>query len=680
MPGRILKKVNCGICPSACRIDTYVENGKIASIEGKLCSKGAASRQYVYNKERILYPMKQTGEKGNGRFERISWGEAYGIIADRLLEIRESYGAQSAVFYAGYPKWYRPALLRLSNAYGSPNFCTESSTCFQAAALAWRSTFGNQICFPDMAHTNTLLIWSNNLYHSNTAMAGTYQRLKDRGVKIIAVDPRVTPTTRKADIHLRLFPGTDGALALSMAYVILTEKLYDKSFVEKYVYGFKEYEKYVHEFPPKRAQEITGVDKKLIRKAARLYAGSGPAGILFSPSPVVHHVNGVQNYRAVHCLIALTGNYDTLGGNCPNAEEASPCNEFGKVKRFNGIEAIGERDFPVWFDLSCEEAQCTKLADYIMEEKPYPLKALTGFGFSHRMWPQPERLQEALKKLDFFVNVDLFFSDSCRMADIILPAATSFEREEICIRPGGVFSLSEKAVEPLGEARNDIEIIIGMLKAMKLKDDVLKQGYEAYMDYILKPSGLSLDMLRQSPEGLKGKVCIPPRFRSYETEGFSTPSGKIEFVSQILERYRESHGYSGLPWYRDFREVPGIDRKKYPLILNTGSRKPQYFHARTYRIPYLAALEDATLIEMNPADIKKYGLREGRKAVVTSPAGSMEGIIRSSVNILEGIVHIYHGNKNGDANELLDKDYLDPISGFPGFKSYFCQVEGKEQP
>lgn len=679
MSGKEVKRVRCAICPSACPVDAYVENGKIVSIEGKLCAKGAASRQYVYNKERIRYPMKRTGEKGSGGYTRITWEEAYEIIAEKLLEIRGKYGAQSAVFYAGYPKWYRPALLRLSNAYGSPNFCTESSTCFQAAALAWRSIYGNHICFPDMMHTKTLLVWSSNPYHSNTAMVGMYQGLKEMGVKMIAVDPRNTPTTQKADLHLKLFPGTDGALALSMAHVIIEEKLYDKAFVEKYVYGFEEYRQYVDEFPPEHAQEITGVDAKLIREAARLYAANGPAGIMFSASPVVHHMNGVQNYRAVHCLIALTGNYDVPGGNCPLAGEISPCNEFGKVKRFNQIEAIGEKDYPVWFDLSCEEAQCTRLADYIAEEKPYPLKALVGFGFNHRMWPQPENLQKALGQLDFFVNTDLFFSDSCRMADIILPAATSFERDEICRGRGGVFSLSEKAIAPLGEAKNDIEIIAGMLKAMKLKDEILEQDYEAYMDYILKPSGLSIADLRKSPEGLKGKVLVPPRFRAYEKEGFKTPSGKVEFVSQVLERYGESHGYRGIPEYRDFRDMAEIDREKYPLVLSTGSRKPQYFHARTYRVPYLAALEEATLIEMNPADINGYGLKDGGEAVVFSPAGSMEGKISGSVNLPEGVVSIYHGNKNGDANELIDRNYLDPISGFPGFKSYFCRVERKGQ-
>ena len=130
-------KTTCSTCGPCCEVDAYVEGGKLVGVEGArntpaqsggLCAKGAAALQYFYNKERILYPMRRAGEKGEGKFERISWDEAYEMIAENLLRIRESYGARSTVFYAGYPKWFRPALLRMANAYGSPNFCTESST------------------------------------------------------------------------------------------------------------------------------------------------------------------------------------------------------------------------------------------------------------------------------------------------------------------------------------------------------------------------------------------------------------------------------------------------------------------------------------------------------------------------------------------------------------------------
>lgn len=681
-------KTSCSTCGSCCEVDAYVEDGKLVSVEGArntpmqsggMCAKGAAAKQYVYNKERILYPMKRVGKKGEGKFERISWKEAYEMIAENLLRIRKESGPESVVFYAGYPKWYRPALLRLANAFGSPNYCTESSTCFQAAALAWRSLFGNGICGPDMKNAKTLLVWSSNLYHSNTPMSGTYQGLKKRGVKIIVVDPRHSVTAHDADIHLQLIPGTDGALALSMAQVIIEEGLYDKEFVENYVYGFEEYREYVQNFVPEEAEKITGVPAAQIRLAARTYAGNNPASVMFSASPIVHHINGVQNYRAVFSLIAITGNYDVEGGNRTQPGPFSPANEFGRVRRFDGIEAIGKKEFPVWFDLSCDEAQCTKLADYILEEKPYPIKAVFAMGLNHRMWPQPEHLQRALEKLDFYVNVELFMSESSNAADLVLPACTSYEREEVHVGKGGRFYLSNRAIEPVGEAKNDIEIIIDLLKKMGLKDEALENGYDVYMQYILEPSGLTLEELKNHPQGMQGKNLFSPAVKTYEAAPLHTPSGKVELKSLVLERYRESHGYEGLPVYHDYRTETKIDRNQYPLILSTGNRKPQFFHARVYRMAWLSNIEKATLVEIHPEDGEKYHIKDGAIVKVVSPSGEMVGTAAYTIAGKPGVVNIYHGNPKGDANELIGKDYLDPISGFPGYRSYFCRIERVEE-
>lgn len=159
----------------------------------------------------------------------------------------------------------------------------------------------------------------------------------------------------------------------------------------------------------------------------------------------------------------------------------------------------------MWFDLPCQEAQCTRLADYILEEDPYPLKAVFAMGLNHRMWPQPEHLQKALGTLDFYVNTELFWSDSSKMADLVLPACTTFEREEVKALRGGMFALNQRAVEPVGEAKNDIEIIIELARRMQLKDKVLTGGYESYMNYILEPSGLTLEDLRSHPAGMRGK-------------------------------------------------------------------------------------------------------------------------------------------------------------------------------
>ena len=683
-----IRKSSCGICSSQCPLDVRVQEGKILSVEGGknnpmqyggICSKGAALRQYVYNKDRILYPMKRVGEKGEGRFERISWEEAFDIITDRLYELREKYGPESVIFYAGYPKWFRPSLLRFANAFGSPNYCTESSTCFQAANLAWRSIYGNNICPPDLQHTKTLLNWSKNLYHTAVDTAPAYRGLKKKGVTVIHVDTRNSVTAHDADLHLQPYPGTDGALALAMANVIISEGLYDREFVQKYVYGFEEYAEYVKTFPPKRGEQITGVPAEQIIQAARIFACQKPSAILFSASSIVHHVNGVQNQRAVFALLAITGNYDVDGGNVPIPTDTAPRNEYGKVRRLREIPAIGEREYPVWFNLPCEEANCAGLSEYIAGKGPYPIKGIFALGLNHRMWPQPEKLNKELETLEFYVNTDLFWSESSKAADLVLPACSSFEREELVFRPGAWVELTQKVIEPLGESRNDIEILMDLMRRMGLKDEALSGTYDRYLDHILEPAGLTVQMLRDHPGGMRAPNVIRPERRSYEKEPLQTPSGKIELKSLVFETYRESHGIEGLPIYQDYREAQPYRSGAYPLILNTGARRPQWFHARMYRVPWLSKLEKAPLVEIHPQDGKAYGIRDGQTVRVLSPAGSIIGYAEYNIAQKQGVVHVYHGKSGADANELIPESWKDPISGFPGYKSYFCRIEPADQ-
>lgn len=673
----VVKRTTCAVCGSCCPVDVYVEEGKIVRVEGKqgLCPKGAAARQYVYHPDRILYPMKQIGRKGEGHFERITWEEAYEMMAERLQKVKETYGPESVIFYVGYPKWNRPAALRLANAFGSPNFCTESSTCFQAVDLAWRLNYGGHICMPDLKNAKTVLVWASNPYHSQTPSSRMWLEMKERGVNVISVDPRNTVTCHGADIHMQPYPGTDGALALAMAHVMIEEDLYDKEFIEKYSYGFEEYREYVKTFTPERAEEITGVPKETICRAARLFATEKPSAIKWSASSLAHHLNGVQNHRAIFLLSALTGNYDVKGGNRTMGMPMAPRNEYGKVKRMNKVEAIGQKEFPVWFDISCEESQCTKLAQYIKEEKPYPLKGMVAFGLNHRMWPKPELLNEALGELDFFVNTEFMMSESCRMADLVLPASTPFEREEVMGGMGGRFRMSEKAIEPLGECKNDIEIILELAKRLGLEDEVLGMNYEEYMEHILKPSGLTLEELRKHPEGLEAPNLVMPMERIYEKQPFDTPSGKVEFKSLVLEKYSKEYGYQGLPVFEDFREKTEVDHEAYPFILSVGCRRPQYYHSRTYRLSWIRNLEAPDLIEMHPKDAKACGIEEGDEVTIVSPAGEVTGHVGYQLSMQPGMICMYHGNPNADANELIDLDYVDPISGFPAYKSYFCRVE-----
>ncbi|MBQ9931443.1 MAG: molybdopterin-dependent oxidoreductase, partial [Firmicutes bacterium] len=442
-----VKKSICDICTPTCHcgLDVYVKDGKIIKVEGNqehktshgsLCSKGSSTRQYVYSPDRIMTPLKRIGPKGSGEFAPISWEEAYKTIAEKFNALKAAGHPEYASFYVGYSKWMRPYVQRLCRTFGSPNYSTESSTCHKAMYMAWKLVCGS-FCIPQVPSTDCLLIWSNNPFHTGTpSVKGLLNRLEN-GMKLIVVDPRPTPAAVRADIHLQVKPGTDGALALAMTHVIISEDLYDKEFVENYTVGFEEYKEYVKDWTPERAEEITGVPADLIRKAARMYAGAKSATIMPSASPVVHHTNGTQAYRAIFMLAGLTGNFDVPGGNIPvkfsylNTPGGFPTREaeymeYGDLDKM--APRIGADKWPVWMDLTAE-AQSMALPDHVLTEKPYPIKAIMAFGMNYRMWPDSKRMKKALEEVDFFVDIDLFMTDTAKMADIVLPACSSLERE-----------------------------------------------------------------------------------------------------------------------------------------------------------------------------------------------------------------------------------------------------------
>ena len=535
-----MRKSVCAICDpqTQCGLDLYVRDGRIIKVEGSqenphnggtLCSKGAATRQYVYHEDRLRTPLKSVGPRGSGEFAPISWDEALDTVVANLRRLRAESGPESVVFYVGYPKQPRPFVQRLALQYGSPNFCTESSTCFTATAMAFRLLYG-QMAMPDLRHAQCLLVWSANPFYSNTTMARRLLDALDRGLKLIAVDPRSTPLASRADIHLQLKPGTDGALALGMAHVIIEEGLYDHEFVADYTQGFAEYRAYVAGFDPARAEQITGVPAEKIRAAARLYATTRPAALMPSAAPVVHNTNGVQNYRAVFSLIGLTGNFDVPGGNMAapftwleigGAGFTTRQHEFEMPRRWADLPPrVGAARFPVWAEL-VDQGQAMDLPRQIRTGDPYPLRGLVAFGLNHRMFPGSASFLEAVQQLDFICDVDLFATDSARYADIVLPACSSVERSELRCYPEKYVALSQPAIAPLGESRSDTDIVFDLARRLGLDDPLLNPApdgsmppaaaFDAALDWILEPSGMTVAQLREHPGGMAVPDPLPER-------------------------------------------------------------------------------------------------------------------------------------------------------------------------
>jgi anaerobic selenocysteine-containing dehydrogenase len=684
-----IKKTTCSVCDAHCGVNAYVRKGRLIKVEGArehplnrgtLCTKGATNRQYIYHADRLLTPLLRTGERGSGEFAAISWNEALDRVAVKLTEIKAESGPESVVFFSGFPKWLRPFLKRLAHAFGSPNYCSESSTCFFATALANRLNYG---CMgrADLNNTSCILNWSSNPFYSSTPQIPLFQNALQRGVPLIDVGPLLTPLSRQATVHLRIRPGTSGALALGMAQVIIEEGLFDHAFVEHWTLGFEEYRAYVSRFTPRRVEEITGVPAERIVRAARLYATTRPAAMVNGASPTVHHTNGVQNHRAITALIGLTGNFDKKGGNhvIPSSYYHRPTglrsrdHEFEQSRPWDEMAPrIGEDRHPVWSQM-VTEAQAMMLPFQIQSAQPYPIRAVLGFGLNHRMWPGSDFMARSLKKLDFFVNVDLFMTDSAKLADLVLPACSSFERSQLTIYPSKYAVWTEPVIHPVGESRPDVDIILAIAERLELHDPLLSLGHEACLDWMHEPSGVRVADIKGHPGGTFLTGQPPTPYEKYRESGFPTPSGKMEFTSLVLKEA----GIDPLPTYKEPALSPVSTpevAKAFPLILTTGARIPMLMHSRMYRIPWARRLRPDPMVDINPADAGARGIEPGDWVIVASPRNE----IRVKANLTEvvppGVVSVFHGNPSADVNLLLDPDYRDPISGYPGYKSLLCQV------
>jgi anaerobic selenocysteine-containing dehydrogenase len=701
-----IRKSVCTICDpqTQCGLDLYVKDCRIIKVEGSkenphsagtLCCKGAATRQYVYHEDRLRTPLRRVGLRGSGEFVAISWDEALDEVVANLQRLKAKSGPESVVFFVGYPKQMRPFVQRLALQFGSPNFCTESSSCSIATTMAFQLVYG-QMTRPDVRNTRCLLVWSSNPFYSNTAVARGLLDAADRGVKLIVVDPRHTPLASRADIHLQLRPGTDGALALGMANVLVEEGLYDREFVAEYAHGFPEFKEYVAGFDLPRVERITGVPAATVREAARLYATTHPAALMSSAAPVVHNTNGVQNYRAVFALIGLTGNFDVVGGNrvapyswlnISGAGFRTRQQEFEMPRQWAELPPrVGAARFPVWAEL-VNQAQSMDLPRQIVSGDPYPLRGMVAFGLNHRMFPGSERFLESLRGLDFICDIDLFATDTSRYADVVLPACSSVERSELRCYPEQYVLFTEPAIAPLGESRSDTDIVFDLARRLGLEDPLLnptsgdgvkpQEAFRATLDWLLEPSDMSIDQLRQHPGGMAVPDPLPNAERKYREGGFLTPTGKMELTSSILQKHAAVPGIDALPTYRPPMHSPEASPDlagDYPLILSTGSRLPMYVHSRTYRLPWTRSLRPNPAVDINPADASRLGIRQGDEVELATQSGS----IAVSANLTEltrpGVVHMYHGCPQADVNVLLDPDYLDPVSGFPGYKALLCSV------
>lgn len=674
--GTVAATSPCDICSFGCPVRSFIKDGKIIGVEpdrdstvgrGFLCAKGYASRQYVYRPDRIKTPLKRIGKRGEGEFVPISWNEALYEIADKLNGYKAEYGADSVAFYTGYTKWYRPYLHRLVHSFGTLNYGSESSSCFQATVVANKCSSG---CMtqPDVMNAGVVIGWGYNTYYSNLPMPNL-EPAKAKGTKIIIVDPKQTPAVmRLADVHLQIKPGTDGALAMGIARELIHRGAVDLDFIDKYVIGFGEYAEYVEQFTPELINIITTVPVETYLKAVDIIVNNPPLCMIEGNAGMIHHKNGVQNFRAVNALMAMTGAYVKKGGNKPfKAQDPAAFTVLNEEKFVDDVRPtgtkpkIGSEKYPLWSEC-IDEYQAMELTNHILTGEPYPVKALFALGMNARLFPDSGTMFKALESIDFFACADIFLSDTAKYADIVLPACTSFERSEL--RASGRQLLYYKnAIEPLYESRSDTDIVCDLARYLGLDDELLTAGYDACCRSMLEPLGVELDELKE-----KGIMSLPPLPADSELK-FYTSSGKYELHSSLAEK----HGYEPLPKYYD--PYDDADPEEYPLILCSGGRLPNAFASRFHTIPWARSLRKDAMVDINPETALKLGIEQGDIISLSTSAGSLE--LKANITNLNSkdVVVLFHGYSEADVNSIIPVGHNDPFSGFPGYRSIRCKIE-----
>lgn len=692
--GATVYKSQCYICNSGCDALVYEKEGRVIRVEGDpsspitqgtLCCKGLASKEQLYHKDRLLYPMKRTGQRGEGRWQRISWDEALDTAAERFREIERKYGPDSIVLATGTKRGTWPDyLMRFANAWGKQWTSTGWAQCALPRLSAGQMVLGGYAAeCPDFAKTNCILIWgvnpTNNWPHQAVHMMDSW----GRGTPLIVVDPELRETSSKADIWLQLRPGTDAALGLGFLNVIINEGLYDKEFVEKWCIGFEELKTRVQEYDLDKVEKITWVAKEKIREAATLYATRKPACMMHTVG-VEQNADTISSCLTTVMLPALTGNLDIPGGNLfPMFQGLRGRDDLSYslkhlITEEREKKILGSAQYPLLSSNECvlyPTAHNTTLWEAMLSGDPYPVKAIYLHGTNLVVnVANSKQVIEALRRLEFIVVVDILMNPTADLADIILPAATWLERDEVACHIQASYNAIQigQAVVRRGECRSNYAIMNDLARRLGVGNMFPPESDEPFFNFMLEKTGLTWKTLKE-----KGGHYFQDVYKKYEKNGFSTPSKKVELANSKIKRL----GVDPLPSYREPVESPISTpqlAKDYPLIITTGGRLSMYRHSEGRNIPILRELMPHPLMSINPTAAKELDIREGDEVIVETPRGGMEVWAYLTEGIHPKVVQLpSHWPGMNNVNLLMDNERCAPLIGSTQLRCQLCRVKKK---
>jgi len=597
-------------CPDTCAFITTVRDGKAIAIKGDpehpithgfLCAKVNRYLEWVYNPRRVLYPHKRVGPKGAGRFQRISWDEAVNLIVARLGEIIKRYGPEAVMPYS-----YSGTLgllnfgsmdRRFFNRLGATRI--RRTICSSAGEEGFIATVGAKLGpDPEDIHLARLIIlWGTNTITSNAHYWPLIQKARRRGAKLVVIDPRRTRTAALADVHLPIRPGTDAALALGMMHVIIEEGLYNAEYVTHHTLGFDKLRERVAQYTPHKTAEITGIPAEDIEALARLY-GNTPFSLIRLNYGIQRHLNGGMTVRAIACLPGLTGAWRFPG--CGALLSTSSAFQLNK----------GALQRPDLLSGNPRTVNMIKLGWALTELDDPPVMALFIYNSDPaNTAPNRNLVLKGLMREDLFVVVhDIFFTDTARYADVLLPATTQLERLDLHASYGHYYiGLNRPAIEPLGESVSNTEFFRRLARALGFHEECFSDSDEELVDQALSSghpylAGITRERLEKESWV---RLNLPRPFVPF-AEGFPTPSGKLEFYSETLA----SQGLDPLPTYRPLPE-PEVGEAGHPPLLFLTPSAHHLLNSSFGAVETLRRKEGRPTLIIHPDDALPRGISEG---------------------------------------------------------------------
>jgi anaerobic selenocysteine-containing dehydrogenase len=648
----------------------HFENGRAVRVQGDpanplnrgaLCRRGQLILEHLYNPARLNYPLKRAGRRASGKWNQLTWEQAMDEIAEKLGKLRDQYGPETLAFSRGTYRTYGWAMKRFLNLFGSPNMTGANTICMCPSHTVEWSTYGS-FARQDIGNARCIVVWG--FQPSESRIIPDWRELlaaKARGAKIIVVDPRRTQEAEMADLWLQVRPGTDVAVMLGWLKIIIDENLYDREFVEKWTVGFEELKKHLGRHSLQELARISWIPEEQFLAAARMYAGTKPSAITWGLGIDLQGINAMQAVRARCILRAVTGNLDVAGGELLGVAgderkaisnlqmELNDAISPEQKNKQLGAGEYGLFGFPGWdmirqasdkpgayfrppeSDMTCC-AHPRHVWEAILTGKPYPVKAFISQSNNTLIQAADTKaVYKALSSdnLELSVAVDYYTTPTGELADYLLPAAGTLERSD--------FPSFPKAMEPLYERRDDYQFWRELAVRLGQAEFWPWKTAEEMCDYRLAPLGLTFsDVLDRG--GIRPEI----KHKKYESQGFGTPSGKVEIYSSIFSAF----GLEPLPVYREPVESPEGDPKLargYPLILIASGKFMPFYHSELRQIPSAIQKHPDPVSDIHPETARDLGISENEWIWIETPRGKIRQKARLTDEVHPAMVRVQHG-------------------------------------